>query len=234
MGGGVLEVYSPGCDCERRAREEQERARAAKEHQDRLDRLFHEARLDRRFEAASFENFRPVGGTEFALERCRDLVDNWADWYAEGRGLLLVGEHGCGKTHLAAACVNALVRKFYSALFVSVPDYLEQLRAHYRIEQHGGYSAEDLEDFAGRADLLVLDDLGAERLLADERGDWIRDRLHALVDRRYRRELPTVITTNCDEGQLERRCGYRILRRLNEMLEPAPITAGDYQEGRVG
>jgi DNA replication protein DnaC len=111
-------------------------------------------------------------------------------------------------------------------------DYFEAIRKSYSIERAGGLVVGDIQESAGSVDLLVLDDLGAERLLSDERGDWMRDRLYALVDRRYRRKLPILATTNSSDEDIEERLGARIFRRLMAMLEPVPITAGNYAEGR--
>ncbi|HSJ52582.1 MAG TPA: ATP-binding protein, partial [Anaerolineae bacterium] len=59
------------------------------------------------------------------LKLCRDYAADPQDW------LVLMGEYGCGKTHLAAAMANERQERGYSALFVVVPDLLDHLRATF-------------------------------------------------------------------------------------------------------
>jgi len=228
MGGGVVTVYVAGCNCESHRRHVEAERRHSRERQLHLDSLLQQARLDERFRAASLANFECVPGTEFAHERCLGFIGSWDERRAEGRGLLLVGENGCGKTHLVSACVKAAVAQGVPSLFLTTVDFLDALRRGYDRRDANAADPRDLEQEAARVDLLVLDDLGSEKLPADERGDWLRERMYALVDRRYRRMLPMLITTNRSDEELETRLGQRIFRRLVATLEVVPISAGDY------
>ena len=60
-----------------------------------------------------------------AFELCRDYAEQPDGW------LVLTGEYGCGKTHLAAAIANARAAAGQPALFVVVPDLLDHLRATF-------------------------------------------------------------------------------------------------------
>jgi DNA replication protein DnaC len=235
MGEGLLRVWTAACDCERRARQGEAAARLADDFNRLIARLWAQAGIDELFEDSRLSNYEPVAGTEHALQRCRDMAsdEGWPTFREAGRGLLLVGENGCGKTHLAVGCIRNLIwLRQIECLLVTMTDYFEAIRKSYSIERAGGLVVGDIQERAGSVDLLVLDDLGAERLLSDERGDWMRDRLYALVDRRYRRKLPILATTNSSDEDIEERLGARIFRRLMAMLEPVPITAGNYAEGR--
>jgi DNA replication protein DnaC len=107
--------------------------------------------------AMTFETFRPeealnTTGNRTALERARQFAaDPWGQgWY----WLVLIGSNGRGKTHLAAAAVNALLARGEPSYFENVPELLDYLRA--------GYSSQSGEDFERRmarvkdAPVLVL------------------------------------------------------------------------------
>lgn len=124
------------------------------------------------------------------------------DWTErpDGRNLVLAGAVGCGKTYLATAASRPLLERGLDVVFAPLVELLDRLRP-------GGetYAFEDL----CHADVLVLDDLGAERPT-----DWTAERLYALVNRRWLEERPTVATTNLMPSELEGAVGPRVFSRL--------------------
>jgi DNA replication protein DnaC len=142
---------------------------------------------------------------------------------AEGNSLILAGSNGVGKTHLAAAMVNDRVESGRSALFISVPELLDDLRKAIA----SGRST-DAMDTVKKAEFLVMDDLGAERLT-----EWVGERLYMIVNHRYLSQLQTVITTNAENaadlvGRLGEQ-GERIVSRLVEMGAWCGVSAEDYR-----
>lgn len=103
--------------------------------------------------------------------------------------LLLTGDPGCGKTHLAAAIVHQVVSSGRSALFVSVPDLLDHLRASFR--EGAEDSFDQRWENVRSVDVLALDDFGAQ---SDT--PWAREKLYQLVNHRLVNGLPLVITSN--------------------------------------
>lgn len=103
--------------------------------------------------------------------------------------LVLVGPNGCGKTHLAAAIANQCVDQGAVVLFEAVPDLLDHLRAAFAPTAEEVY--DQLFSKMREAELLVLDDLGAQQSTA-----WANEKLFQLLNYRYNREMPTVITAN--------------------------------------
>lgn len=106
-----------------------------------------------------------------ALEQVRKYAAGWP--YEDGRGLLLTGPTGCGKTHLAAALVRSLLEKEIPCVFQSVPELLRRLRAGMG-SPAGSWSADELTRALEECSLLVLDDLGSERWTA-----WAEVPVHA-------------------------------------------------------
>lgn len=152
----------------------------------------------------------------------RPEVREFADAFLRGeasRGLLLTGGYGSGKTWDACAVLNRCQPEVdRPLLFVSVPDLLDEIRDGYRHYSHGGEAL--FSAITGRCRLVVLDDLGSESAT-----DWAAERVQAIVNARYAKCLPTIVTTNYGAGGLiehygramEGTCARRIVSRLSEM-----------------
>jgi DNA replication protein DnaC len=145
------------------------------------------------------------------------FANEWLDAFEAGerRNLWLAGPVGVGKTGLAWAIVRELaersVRRFYEldeelrgtapaarVLFVNWRDLLADYRASI------GSDAEfPLLERVRRVAVLALDDLGSERPT-----DFARDALATLVEHRYQRELPTIVTSNYPVAELSARLGH--------------------------
>jgi DNA replication protein DnaC len=119
------------------------------------------------------------------LKRAFNFARNYAahpqDWIA------FSGTYGCGKTHLAAAIANEVVKRGEPALFVVVPDLLDHLRAAFSPSSLTPYDKRF--DEVRQCPLLVLDDLGTESATP-----WAEEKLYQLFNHRYNARLPTIIT----------------------------------------
>ncbi|MCC6803140.1 MAG: ATP-binding protein [Anaerolineae bacterium] len=134
--------------------------------------------------------------------------------------LLLEGTYGCGKTHLAAAVGNARLQVEDVVLFITTPDLLDHLRNTYGADSELGY--DEMFDRLRNAPMLILDDLGVENPSA-----WAQEKLFQLLNHRYSRMLPTVITTNADIDLLDPRVRSRLLD--DTIIHRIRISAPDYR-----
>lgn len=195
--------------------------RAAKNIQRLQKKLFAQGSLAALGEM-TFEAFEPRGRPGIPLEQADSLMDGHylATRYAKDPAgwLTLQGGFGCGKTHLAAAVANSVTGHGLPALFFTVPDLLDALRSLY---DSGGFD-ERFEEIKNIY-LLVLDDFGTEKLTP-----WAQEKLYQLMNHRYLRRLPTVITTNVPLERIEGRIRSRILDTTNQL---ATIDAPDYRQG---
>jgi DNA replication protein DnaC len=127
----------------------------------------------------------PAGDIE-TLDNAFQLANTFAE-DPEG-WLVLMGDYGTGKTHLAAAIANYRASQGYPVMFVVVPDMLDHLRATFNPSSQTSYDRRFEE--IRTAPLLVLDDLGSQATRP-----WVQEKLYQLVNYRYNAGLPTVITT---------------------------------------
>jgi DNA replication protein DnaC len=143
-----------------------------------------------------------------AWQAARDFVDGvMGD--PNHIGLMYSGQAGSGKTYLAAAIANELVRQNKSVLFVVVPDLLDEMRATFDRKDVSEY---DLLDMAKTVPILVLDDLGAHNYT-----DWTVNRIYSILNYRVNEKLPLIVTTNLHHGDIACHLGERTSSRLLQM-----------------
>jgi len=147
---------------------------------------------------------------EKALYGAKQFVRECIHGHA-AQGLFLEGQFGSGKTHLAAAAANALLEADVDVLFLVVPEFLDQLRGSYRRE-YDGMDETELIRRAYEAPVLILDDLGAHNYT-----EWVRNKLFAIINHRYNRNLPMIFTTNLTLNEMKENIGSRITSRILEM-----------------
>jgi DNA replication protein DnaC len=168
------------------------------------------------FRDKSFETFSPdVAGVRRAYVRAVEYARRPQGW------LILFGNFGVGKTHLAAAIANEALRRHYRVLFAIVPDLLDHLRSTFGPSSEIQYDErfETIRDVP----LLVLDDLGTENTTA-----WAREKLFQIINHRYNFALPTVITSNRKPEDID----PRIFSRMSDRTlceEHIIIDGADYR-----
>lgn len=132
--------------------------------------------------------------------------------------LLLMGSVGTGKTHLAAAILNGLREQGVPCLFATVQNLFNAL---YAASFDGKLS---IMEQVGSTKLAVLDDMDKSK--AD--GEYQKGVLFDIIDRRYKRKLPTIITTNA-QTNLEHWLNEATLDRLYERCEIVPMNGKSYR-----
>ncbi|HEY7789815.1 MAG TPA: ATP-binding protein [Vicinamibacterales bacterium] len=192
-------------------------------------RLLGEARIPRRYQHCDLDAFVPYNESlERAVSAARQLADAFP---VVERGLFLLGQPGVGKTHLSVAILKAVIRRSGArGLFYDTRDLLRVIRSTY--DPVNRTSELDILKPVMTADLLVLDDLGAEKT-----SEWVEETLNLIVNTRYNERRTTIFTSNFDDkpdhtdpDSLLFRIGHRMRSRLHEMCEFLHIDGADYRE----
>ena len=165
----------------------------------------------------TFDSFIGEAKESPAFRRAQAFAAHPEGW------LVLMGDYGTGKTHLAAAIGNYRLHEAGEpALFIVVPDLLDRLRAAYAPESE--VSHDDLFESVRQAPLLILDDLGTQSST-----QWAQEKLFQLLNHRYVHRLPSVITTNHSLDQI----GGRLASRMSDphVSVCVVLEAGDFRGG---
>lgn len=163
-----------------------------------------------RFAGATFDSYRAETDPQRkALAKCRAYAEHFPANFRAGRSLLLTGNVGCGKTHLASAIVRTVVADRCRALIIPAGEIVSIARAS--MVPGSGYTDRDVAVHLGALDLLVIDEVGAQKGSEYELG-----LLHSIIDRRYQAVLPTVMISNLSADGLKSYIGDRALDRLRQ------------------
>lgn len=162
---------------------------------------------------AAWEATCPRRFRRFTLESHpnRPAVEQVTDWLAsgepQGRAVVLYGSVGTGKTGLAIAALRELHLAGKRVRYGTVPDLLDGLRPKRDEQKYDEVSMHDLQ----RIRVLLMDDIGVEKAT-----EWQAETIYKIINGRYERELPTIVTTNVKLPDLRNRIGERAMSRLTD------------------
>lgn len=134
-------------------------------------------------------------------------VENFREFRKNGKGLLLYGSVGTGKTFYAACIVNALIDHGYPCLMTNFPRLANQIAGMWEGKQE---YIDSLRMFS----LVAIDDLGVERDT-----EYMNEHVTTIIDSLYRAKVPMIITSNYTPKQLTESAEIRKKRVYDRMLE---------------
>jgi DNA replication protein DnaC len=188
-----------------------------------------DSKIPKRYQHCTLANFTSYNETlGKAVAQARRVADAFP---VVTKGLLLEGQPGVGQTHLAVAVLKQVIQTSGArGMFYDTRDLLRVIRSTY--DPSIRTTELDVLRPVMQADLLVLDDLGAEKT-----SEWVDETMNLIVNTRYNERRLTIFTSNymdipddTDPNSLLFRIGFRMRSRLHEMCEFVEMDAADYRE----
>lgn len=207
----VEKLIPVNCDCVEERWKELEREKEVKEYR----RKQAEARIKPRYQEARFSNYQITEENLDNFVKMKEYVGNFPELKKEGKGILFYGETGTGKTHAAITIANEILFSDkldqvsrYSVLLTSVAELVDLPRTDEEKRQLG-----ILLERIRSCSLVVFDDLGAERT-----SSYAQEQVYKVIEERYSRKLPMIVTTNRSLEELTEKVGGELDRIHDRLL----------------
>ena len=209
---GIKKVVPVLCKCmnEDYVREEEERKREERMRQ--IMDYRNDGFPDREMRHHTFD--ADDGKNTELTDAMKAYVKNFHTFREDGKGLLLYGNVGTGKSFYAACIVNALIDRGYPCMMTNFSRLTNTISGMWEGKQ-------TYIDGLSRYALIAIDDLGVERDT-----DYMNEVVTTIIDSLYRANVPMIITSNHTPKQLlggEDIRRSRIYDRVLERCHPIKV-----------
>ena len=192
------------CDCARKAAEDELQQRQAQKRVDAVARLREASLMDSRFKGSTFLDFHVNQHNAKAHKIAKRYAERFEQMMESNQGLLFYGAPGTGKTFAAACIANQLLENQIPVVMTSFVKLMDM----------DNHDDESIIRRLNLADLLIIDDLGAERGT-----DYALEKVYNFVDSRYRAKKPMLLTTNLTLDQIKSTTDMRYQRIYDRILQ---------------
>ncbi|MDN7245955.1 primosomal protein DnaI [Planococcus shenhongbingii] len=193
----------------------------------RASSMIHSMYMPKEVLQATFSDFEPDARRMEAFLAAGDFLEKATgpDNLPE-KGLFLYGKFGVGKSYLLSAMANELAEMGVKTVLVFVPEFMREMK-----QAIGDQTLQEKVDYVKKADVLMLDDIGAEAM-----SSWTRDEvLGTILHYRMAERLPTFMTSNFSYSELQHHLTYsqrgekedlkaaRVMERIRALTIPVKL-----------
>lgn len=202
---GEMRTVNCICRCMAEKRDQEEERRKQQERMLKIKSF-----RDAGFPDSQMKDYRfdiDDGASPELTKAMQAYVENFPTLRREGKGLLLYGNVGTGKSFFAACIVNALIDEGYPCLMTNFARLTNKISGMWDGKQ-------EYIDSLTRLALVAIDDLGVERDT-----EYMNESVTTIIDSLYRAKVPVIITSNYTPKQLTEDCEIRKRRVYDRLLE---------------
>lgn len=209
--------------------EEEKKLRKMQEFANKVDKIIKNSKMSKRNLNYKFDNFEVNSNNKKVYQSLKNYNEKLVN-EVERKGLILVGNNGVGKTHLACSIANELIKNGIPIIYGTLINLLAELKNTYDV--YNNISEMKIIKLYEKVDLLIIDDLGKEKP-----SEWGLEKLFTIINSRYENNLPVIITTNYNQNSLIDRLSINgeietaksIISRLYEMCYLVKIEDRDHR-----
>lgn len=190
---------------ERVERDEKQRIAAAEA---RIKKIFNRSSFPKIFSNVQFDDYKPAcKEAAEALSRMKNYADNFKKVREVGSSVVFLGGTGTGKTMMAAAIGNDIMKRGYTVLYMTCPQAISMIKRSW--VKNNEISQDEYLERMTKPDLLILDEVPKG---CTSKSDW--EMIHEIMNRRYMEERPTISISTLPEEKLKKLLTEEILRRM--------------------
>lgn len=185
---------------------------------DEKSKAYDLAGIPKRYASMSFDWLREHGTFPTENKEAYAIVKAYADNLKYnldfGKGLILRGPAGTGKTSIAVSVLKRAIDMGKGGMMISMPNLLDNMLT---LSKGDNVAFMDYERKLRNIPLLLLDDFGAEY----SKSEWVSAKVESIIIDRYNRMKPIVLTTNYSDSWTKDHYSQRIYDRLRGEYEEA-------------
>ena len=209
--------------------EEEKKLEIMQEFSRKVEKIIKNSKMSKRNLNYKFDNFELNTSNKKVFNNLKNYSEKLVNGI-EKKGLILVGNNGVGKTHLACSIANKLIENGIPVIYGTLINLLAELRNSY--DTDNDISEMEIIKLYENVALLIIDDLGKEKP-----SEWGLEKLFTIINSRYENNLPVIITTNYNQNSLVERLSLNgeietaksIISRLYEMCYLVKIEDIDHR-----
>lgn len=195
------------CKCQLEEYNKEKQKAIELERQKEINYLRDLSLIGERYKNVNFNNTKTGHNSSFtaAFIRCKKYCQVADTVLNDGLGMYIYGDKGTGKTHLTACIANDMINQRKQVLITSFSEISKTLRDNF--------ASKNLSETAyivklANIDLLIIDDLGTERVKTNGGDLWLQEKIYDIVNRRYNNKKSTIFTSNYNPTQLIQERGF--------------------------